>query len=164
MRFGCWLWLRMRHRAAESFRWPTFSSFLDSSISASTLFWYPNSFDLLWCLPLQVYLKDTGSSSGTFLNHLRLSPSGRESRPYPLKEGDIIQLGIDYQGRPEEIYKCVVIRVGMRRWGVVERKRRANVAMWVMRGLFEVVVDLVICFTWFSVVAPVVKLYLRRPG
>lgn len=57
-------------------------------------------------LPLrrsQVYLKDTGSSSGTFLNHMRLAPSGRESRPYPLKDNDIIQLGIDYQGRPEGV-------------------------------------------------------------
>jgi len=32
---------------------------------------------------------------------MRLSPSGKESRPYPLKDGDIIQLGIDYQGRQE---------------------------------------------------------------
>ena len=23
------------------------------------------------------------------------------SRPYPLKDGDVIQLGVDYQGRPE---------------------------------------------------------------
>lgn len=51
-----------------------------------------------------MYFRDVGSSSGTFLNRLRLSPSGKESRPYPLKSGDIIQLGVDYQGRQEGIY------------------------------------------------------------
>ena len=59
----------------------------------------------------QVYFKDIGSSSGTFLNRLRLSPSGKESRPYPLKSGDTVQLGVDYQGRQEEIYKCVTVKV-----------------------------------------------------
>lgn len=58
-----------------------------------------------------MYFRDVGSSSGTFLNRLRLSPSGKESRPYPLKAGDIIQLGVDYQGRQEEIYKCVTIKL-----------------------------------------------------
>ncbi|KAJ3012390.1 hypothetical protein HKX48_006299 [Thoreauomyces humboldtii] len=50
----------------------------------------------LWTRDGQVYLRDTASSSGTFLNRLRLSPSGKESRPYPLRNGDVIQLGIDY--------------------------------------------------------------------
>jgi hypothetical protein len=59
----------------------------------------------------QVFFRDARSSSGTFLNRLRLSPSGKESRPYPLKSGDIIQLGVDYQGRQEEIYKCVAIKI-----------------------------------------------------
>ena len=34
---------------------------------------------------------------------MRLSPSGKESRPYPLKDGDIIQLGVDYGGKQEGI-------------------------------------------------------------
>ncbi|KAI9001999.1 hypothetical protein BC832DRAFT_561942 [Gaertneriomyces semiglobifer] len=59
----------------------------------------------------QVYFRDVGSSSGTFLNRLRLSPSGKESIPHILKPGDVIQLGVDYQGRQEEIYKCVMIKV-----------------------------------------------------
>jgi hypothetical protein len=42
---------------------------------------------------------------------MRLSPSNRESRPYPLKDGDVIQLGVDYQQRPEDIYKAVVMKV-----------------------------------------------------
>ncbi|KAM6495082.1 hypothetical protein JOM56_009705 [Amanita muscaria] len=37
-------------------------------------------------------LSDTKSSSGTFLNHMRLSPANQESRPHQLKDGDILQL------------------------------------------------------------------------
>ncbi|KAI8852985.1 hypothetical protein BC829DRAFT_440295 [Chytridium lagenaria] len=59
----------------------------------------------LWMRDGQIYLRDTGSSSGTFLNRMRLSPSGKLSRPYPLKDGDLIQLGIDYQGRPEGSFR-----------------------------------------------------------
>ncbi|KAJ3417123.1 hypothetical protein HDV05_006982 [Chytridiales sp. JEL 0842] len=67
----------------------------------------------LWLRDGQVYLKDAGSSSGTFLNRLRLSPSNKMSRPYPLRDGDVIQLGIDYQGRPEDIYKSVIIKISI---------------------------------------------------
>ncbi|KAK2464070.1 hypothetical protein APHAL10511_003900 [Amanita phalloides] len=57
------------------------------------------------------FIKDTKSSSGTFLNHIRLSPANQESRPHQLKDGDILQLGVDYQGGAEDIYKSVKIRV-----------------------------------------------------
>lgn len=60
-------------------------------------------------------LRDTASSSGTFLNHIRLSSPSVESRPFPLKDGDVIQLGVDYQGGTEEIYRCVKIRVELNR-------------------------------------------------
>ncbi|KAJ7030714.1 SMAD/FHA domain-containing protein [Mycena alexandri] len=63
------------------------------------------------------FIRDTKSSSGTFLNHVRLSPAGTESRPHPLKDGDILQLGVDYQGGAEDIYKSVKIRVELgREW------------------------------------------------
>jgi hypothetical protein len=52
-----------------------------------------------------------GSSSGTFLNKLRLSPANRRSRPYPLRHLDVIQLGVDYQGRTEDMYRCVELTV-----------------------------------------------------
>ncbi|KAG8975856.1 hypothetical protein FRB90_009403, partial [Tulasnella sp. 427] len=57
------------------------------------------------------FLKDTKSSSGTFINHMRLSPPGQESAAHILKDGDIIQLGVDYQGGTEEMYRCVKIKV-----------------------------------------------------
>src|SRR5205085_2092135 len=37
-----------------------------------------------WCDNGQWYVKDIKSSSGTFLNHIRLSPPCMESRAYPL--------------------------------------------------------------------------------
>ncbi|KAG8993605.1 hypothetical protein FRB94_010688 [Tulasnella sp. JGI-2019a] len=57
------------------------------------------------------FLKDTKSSSGTFINHMRLSPPGQESVAHILKDGDVIQLGVDYQGGTEEMYRCVKIKV-----------------------------------------------------
>ncbi|KAM0787535.1 hypothetical protein ACM66B_003606 [Microbotryomycetes sp. NB124-2] len=61
------------------------------------------------------FIKDTKSSSGTFLNHIRLSAPNVESRPFPLKDGDVLQLGVDYQGGTEEIYRCVKMRVELNR-------------------------------------------------
>ena len=61
------------------------------------------------------FIRDLKSSSGTFLNHIRLSGATMESRPYPLRDGDILQLGVDYQGGTEEIYKCVKMRVELNR-------------------------------------------------
>ena len=51
------------------------------------------------------------SSSGTFLNHVRLSSPGAESRPYPVNDGDVVQLGIDFKGGEELIFRCVKMRV-----------------------------------------------------
>lgn len=56
-------------------------------------------------------IKDVASSSGTFLNHIRLSQPNQESRLYPIKDGDIVQLGIDFRGGEEMIFRCVKIRI-----------------------------------------------------
>ena len=42
-------------------------------------------------------IRDTKSSSGTFLNNHRLSPPGQESTFQPLRDGDTLQLGVDFQ-------------------------------------------------------------------
>ncbi|OLY84779.1 putative E3 ubiquitin-protein ligase dma1 [Smittium mucronatum] len=47
----------------------------------------------IWSENGEFFLRDTKSSSGTFLNHMRLAPPGVESRPYPLKDGDILHTG-----------------------------------------------------------------------
>ncbi|TRM59030.1 hypothetical protein BD626DRAFT_409606 [Schizophyllum amplum] len=63
------------------------------------------------------YIRDTKSSSGTFLNHVRLSPANTDSRAHQIKDGDILQLGVDYQGGTEDIYKSVKIRIELgREW------------------------------------------------
>lgn len=64
-----------------------------------------------WCANSQWYVKDVKSSSGTFLNHLRLSPPGQESRAYAVNDGDVVQLGIDFRGGEEMIFRCVKIRI-----------------------------------------------------
>lgn len=59
----------------------------------------------------QWHVKDVGSSSGTFLNHMRLSQPNMVSRLYPIKDGDIVQLGIDFRGGEEMIFRCVRLRI-----------------------------------------------------
>lgn len=59
----------------------------------------------------QWHIKDVGSSSGTFLNRTRLSQPNMVSRLYPVRDGDIVQLGIDFRGGEEMIFRCVRIRI-----------------------------------------------------
>ena len=77
--------------------------------------------------PAGWFIRDLKSSSGTFLNHIRLSGAGMESRPFNLRDGDVLQLGVDYQGGTEEIYRCVKMRVELNRgW-----QRGVNSFKWV---------------------------------
>jgi len=69
----------------------------------------------IWHSEGKFYIKDTKSSSGTFLNHVRLSTPNSESKPFLLKDGDVVQLGVDYQGGTEEIYRCVKMRIELNR-------------------------------------------------
>ncbi|KAI1268436.1 hypothetical protein F5Y18DRAFT_229262 [Xylariaceae sp. FL1019] len=68
-----------------------------------------------WFEKSKWYVKDVKSSSGTFLNHIRLSAPGTESKPYPINDGDMVQLGIDFKGGEEMIYRCVKMRVELNR-------------------------------------------------
>ncbi|KAF4553796.1 E3 ubiquitin-protein ligase DMA2-like protein [Elsinoe fawcettii] len=89
-----------------------------------------------WCSNNQWYIKDVKSSSGTFLNHVRLSAAGTESRPYPVNDGDIVQLGIDFKGGEEVIFRCVKMRVecnrswqkGLNQFNTQTHKRLRNLA------------------------------------
>jgi hypothetical protein len=61
-------------------------------------------------------IKDVGSSSGTFLNNIRLSPANQLSERQALNDGDILQFGLDYnRGGNEGIYKSVKVRVELNR-------------------------------------------------
>lgn len=67
------------------------------------------------------YIRDVKSSSGTFLNHHRLAPASTMSKDTLLKDGDVIQLGLDFRGGTEEIYRSVKMRIELNKsW-----KRRA---------------------------------------
>ncbi|KAG6004486.1 hypothetical protein E4U21_001058 [Claviceps maximensis] len=68
-----------------------------------------------WCEDGKWYIKDVKSSSGTFLNHIRLSPPSQESKAYPVNDGDIVQLGIDFKGGEEMIFRCVKMRLELNR-------------------------------------------------
>ncbi|CAO3643610.1 unnamed protein product [Cunninghamella echinulata] len=69
----------------------------------------------IWAKNGKFFIRDTKSSSGTFVNHVRLSPPNQESRPFLLNDGDVVQLGVDYQGGTEEIYRCVKMRLEINR-------------------------------------------------
>lgn len=57
------------------------------------------------------FIQDVGSSSGLFLNHVRLSMPNVASSKVTLREGDILQFGVDYRGGSEEMYRCVKVKV-----------------------------------------------------
>lgn len=65
----------------------------------------------IWYQGSEWYIKDVKSSSGTFVNHFRLSGPKSESLPHRIRNGDIIQLGIDFRGGQEEIFRCVKMTV-----------------------------------------------------
>ncbi|EIE85880.1 hypothetical protein RO3G_10590 [Rhizopus delemar RA 99-880] len=69
----------------------------------------------LWTEQGKVFLRDIGSSSGTFINHIRLSTPNQESERQELRDGDVIQLGTDYQGGLESCYRAVRIRIEINR-------------------------------------------------
>ena len=63
----------------------------------------------------KLFIRDTKSTSGTFLNLVRLSPANSESRPFELKDDDVLQFGTDYQGGTMDIHKCVWVKVEVER-------------------------------------------------
>lgn len=57
------------------------------------------------------YIRDTGSSSGTFLNYRRLSEANLASEPFQIKNGDVLQLGVTCRGGKEVSHRSVGIRI-----------------------------------------------------
>ncbi|XP_063674700.1 myosin-2 heavy chain-like isoform X4 [Bolinopsis microptera] len=50
---------------------------------------------VLWYQDGSIWIKDTASSNGTFINNTRLSRGGEESEPFRISSGDEIQFGVD---------------------------------------------------------------------
>jgi hypothetical protein len=59
----------------------------------------------------QLRYRDVGSSSGSFIDRVRCSPSARESPLIPVESMQLMQLGVDYQCRTEDIFRAVGIKV-----------------------------------------------------
>ena len=57
----------------------------------------------------KIYIRDAGSSSGTFVNLKRLSPIGKESEFHEIKDEDVIQFGETYQ-QSDVTHQCVQIK------------------------------------------------------
>ncbi|KAH7394550.1 hypothetical protein BKA66DRAFT_411012 [Pyrenochaeta sp. MPI-SDFR-AT-0127] len=66
------------------------------------------------------YIKDVKSSSGTFINGVRLSRPGKTSKPCCLEDGDVVQLGVDYQngfdlrGQERLDFRRVIMAISLR--------------------------------------------------
>ena len=62
---------------------------------------------LVWSCIYQVYIRDTKSSNGTFVNDEKLGPQ----EPRQLVTGDTLQLGVDVVETNTAAHKCVVLKV-----------------------------------------------------
>ncbi|XP_058828235.1 sarcolemmal membrane-associated protein isoform X2 [Topomyia yanbarensis] len=64
---------------------------------------------VLWYSDGKFFVKDTGSSNGTFINNVRLSQTSTESEPYEVSSGDIVQFGVDVmENTRRETHGCIV--------------------------------------------------------
>ncbi|KAI8367728.1 SMAD/FHA domain-containing protein, partial [Blakeslea trispora] len=73
----------------------------------------------------KVYIRDMQSSSGTFLNNRRLCSANQISEPFEIHNNDIIQLGVDYQGGTQEIYRCVKMKIELNKINISKVSHRA---------------------------------------
>uniref|UniRef100_A0A336LQL4 MICOS complex subunit n=1 Tax=Culicoides sonorensis TaxID=179676 RepID=A0A336LQL4_CULSO len=64
---------------------------------------------VLWYSDGKFFLRDTGSSNGTFINNQRLSQTTTESEPFEVSSGDIVQFGVDVmENARKETHGCIV--------------------------------------------------------
>eukprot|EP00056_Hartaetosiga_gracilis_P008059 m.115522 g.115522 ORF g.115522 m.115522 type:complete len:567 (+) comp12842_c1_seq6:132-1832(+) len=67
----------------------------------------------IWETDGKVFIRDTKSSNGTWLNDQRLCESGNESDPFELKDGDRLRLGVDIRDERTVSHSCVIVDVGI---------------------------------------------------
>ncbi|KAI9008435.1 hypothetical protein CLU79DRAFT_723347 [Phycomyces nitens] len=65
----------------------------------------------MWTVNGKLFISDTSSSSGTYLNNVRIGTPGTRSNAHEVFNGDIVQLGLDFQEGVEPMYRAVKIRV-----------------------------------------------------
>ncbi|KAI8886945.1 hypothetical protein K501DRAFT_243243 [Backusella circina FSU 941] len=66
---------------------------------------------VIWVQKGNICIKDTQSSSGTFVNGRQLLLSNGYSNGSKLKHNDIVQLGIDYHKGYLDVHKCVKMKI-----------------------------------------------------
>ncbi|KAJ6460869.1 SMAD/FHA domain-containing protein, partial [Mycena vulgaris] len=66
----------------------------------------------VWQEGNKIFVRDTHSANGTFVNGRRLSAEGRDSYPYELKTNDILEFGTDISGHYDTIaHHRIVCRI-----------------------------------------------------
>jgi hypothetical protein len=67
----------------------------------------------VWAEDGRIFIKDTGSSNGTFINSERLSLARFESKPYELKPNDIVEFGSNLASKNNRalLHDRIVVRV-----------------------------------------------------
>ncbi|EGD72765.1 hypothetical protein PTSG_04495 [Salpingoeca rosetta] len=65
----------------------------------------------IWLENNLVYIKDTKSSNGTYVNAKRLSKSNEESAPVQLKTGDQVRLGVDVVESKSAVHRRLTLDV-----------------------------------------------------
>ncbi|KAI3386132.1 hypothetical protein SNEBB_003041 [Seison nebaliae] len=66
---------------------------------------------IIWYEKNQFYLKDTKSSNGTFVNNIRLGKAMKDSEPYAIYSGDLIQFGIEVtENENGAIHPCILTK------------------------------------------------------
>ncbi|KAJ7885768.1 SMAD/FHA domain-containing protein [Mycena olivaceomarginata] len=66
----------------------------------------------VWQEGNKIFIRDTQSANGTFVNGRRLSTEGQDSYPHELKTDDIVELGTNITGYYDTIaYQSIVCRV-----------------------------------------------------
>ncbi|KAJ7716232.1 SMAD/FHA domain-containing protein [Mycena maculata] len=66
----------------------------------------------VWQEGNKIFIQDTQSANGTFVNGRRLSPEGRDSYRYELKTNDVLEFGTDIHGYYDTIaHHRIVCRI-----------------------------------------------------
>lgn len=60
----------------------------------------------IWYQDGNFFLKDTGSSNGSFVNGKKLNDNEKQ-----VKSGDVLQFGVDVDNNPRQTYSCVVSQI-----------------------------------------------------
>eukprot|EP00091_Calanus_sinicus_P019519 TRINITY_DN4931_c0_g1_i4.p1 TRINITY_DN4931_c0_g1~~TRINITY_DN4931_c0_g1_i4.p1 ORF type:complete len:444 (-),score=147.93 TRINITY_DN4931_c0_g1_i4:96-1364(-) len=80
---------------------------------------------VLLCGESSIYIIDTGSSNGTFVNNIRLSKAGKESAPTEVFTGDILKFGSEVEDKNKKvIQKPVVAKITIFKEDRVDTRER----------------------------------------